>query len=404
MRFLFFSVLVGIKFRAFKGHTNRAFSPPPRHYFLQDSDTGCEGHPLEKQHRYDVTIAQRNAVNENGTSLISHSNGTSDFQYNFAAAWFRANPNKKNNSNDPSSIDGLVVRLVDWKVHPEWVNAGALAIVPAEGFPHAAAHITESMVTWAGSSSLPSLGQPWGAADPRIAVFNNTYYLTWDNCTQNCWPHRTTLLSTSTDPFDKNSWTLHGDVFPLGYSGGASLLFRENAAEVQHLAFVGNSNTADKIYVFRSNDGLHWNSSTKQVFMEGRRGCWDSYGVATGPQPERLSTGDYLYIYNIDTGWPYKPNPFLGRCSIGWSILDGTDPTKIVARSSKPLLTPKVSWETCENNTGGEDECQVPMVVFSTGLKPLGNDEFLLLYGGADANVGVSKIKVAVGVLDAVIE
>ena len=38
--------------------------------------------------------------------------------------------------------------------------------------------------------------------------------------------------------------------------------------------------------------------------------------------------------------------------------------------------------------------CQEPMVVFSTGLKPLGNDEFLVLYGAADTDVGVAKIKI----------
>jgi predicted GH43/DUF377 family glycosyl hydrolase len=36
------------------------------------------------------------------------------------------------------------------------------------------------------------------------------------------------------------------------------------------------------------------------------------------------------------------------------------------------------------------------MVVFSTGMKPLGNDEFLVFYGAADTDVGVSKIKVDV--------
>ena len=33
-------------------------------------------------------------------------------------------------------------------------------------------------------------------------------------------------------------------------------------------------------------------------------------------------------------------------------------------------------------------------MVFSTGLKPLGGDEFLVIYGGADTDVGVARIKV----------
>ena len=39
-------------------------------------------------------------------------------------------------------------------------------------------------------------------------------------------------------------------------------------------------------------------------------------------------------------------------------------------------------------------KCQEPEVVFTTGMKPLGNDEFLIFYGAADSDVGVTKIKV----------
>jgi hypothetical protein len=40
--------------------------------------------------------------------------------------------------------------------------------------------------------------------------------------------------------------------------------------------------------------------------------------------------------------------------------------------------------------------CQETMVVFSTGLKPLGNDSFYVIYGGADTDVGLAQIKVNV--------
>ena len=102
------------------------------------------------------------------------------------------------------------------------------------------------------------------------------------------------------------------------------------------------------------------------------------------------------YIYNIDTGFPYKPN-YLGRCAIGWAILDRDDPTKIVARSEDALLTATMAWETCPEGKGRV--CQEPMVVFSTGMKPLGNDEFLVLYGAADTDVGAAKIKVDIKTL-----
>ena len=35
-------------------------------------------------------------------------------------------------------------------------------------------------------------------------------------------------------------------------------------------------------------------------------------------------------------------------------------------------------------------------MLFSTGMKPLGNDEFYVIYGSADTDVGVARIKVNV--------
>ena len=116
--------------------------------------------------------------------------------------------------------------------------------------------------------------------------------------------------------------------------------------------------------------------------------------VAAGPQPERLSSGDWLLLYNIDTGFPYHPNP-LGRCAVGWAILDGADPSRIVARAENVLLIPELPYETCAASGQGET-CQQPMVVFATGLRPIGGDEFLVIYGGADTVVGAARILVNV--------
>ena len=81
---------------------------------------------------------------------------------------------------------------------------------------------------------------------------------------------------------------------------------------------------------------------------------------------------------------------------MGWAILDGADPARIVARAPAPLLTPVMPWETCggEAGKGPWPMCQEPEVVFSTGMKPLGGDKFLIIYGGADSVVGVATVAV----------
>jgi predicted GH43/DUF377 family glycosyl hydrolase len=350
-----------------------------------------------KQSDYTVTVIQRAAA-PFGSSLISLKNGTSDFNFSFTTAWF---PYK-------TTQDGLIVRVVECNpnhhscagvLHPEWTNAGALTVVNAvlnSNEPLTSDKVTIDNVTWMGTDAPPSSNiSKWGFADPR-AVYRNSndlLYVTFDNCTQNCYPTRTTMLATSSDPFNQSSWIFHGPLLGAHapYTGGASLLFRDDEPNSPpHLAFIGDSDTANAIWLAESIDGLNWTVVNK-TWMLSRPLCWDHYGVAPAGQPSRLSNGNYLFIYNIDTGFPYHPNP-LGRCAVGWAILDGNNPSSIIARSEEPLLVPVLPYETCVNF----EPCQQPMVVFSTGLKPLGGDEFLILYGGGDSVVGVSRIFVNV--------
>ena len=53
-------------------------------------------------------------------------------------------------------------------------------------------------------------------------------------------------------------------------------------------------------------------------------------------------------------------------------------------------------FETCGGEKNKGPSCQEPLVLFSTGMKPLGNDEFYVIYGSADTDVGVARIKVTV--------
>jgi len=141
--------------------------------------------------------------------------------------------------------------------------------------------------------------------------------------------------------------------------------------------------------------------------MQGRPGCWDACGAIAGPQPEVLSTGDYFMVYNIDTEAAGKGNDTrpLGRCTIGWAILNGSNPRQVVARSPTAIVSPTEPWETTKcggrprvlkNGTVTQDTCQTPNVIFATGLKPLGDDAFLVVYGGGDYDMAAIKIQVNV--------
>ena len=124
--------------------------------------------------------------------------------------------------------------------------------------------------------------------------------------------------------------------------------------------------------------------------MKGREGCWDAPGVAADLSQRGSPPGTFSTFTMWTRGIP-TTRIQLGDARSAGPYLMGEDPTRIVARSDSPLLTAVFPWEQCpvKNST-----CQETMVVFSTGLKPLGNDEFLVVYGGGDTDVGLAKIKV----------
>jgi predicted GH43/DUF377 family glycosyl hydrolase len=359
-----------------------------------------------QQHKFLVTVLDRNPYN--GQPLIEQSQGDSQYKYNFNGPWFPTS------AETSTTLDGLIVRVQeDWRspnaTHREWTDTGALAVIIANLTSGETDFINESSIFWPGVNAPPPLTHEcehahplcsWGAIDPRISYRPHTqeYYLTWDNCTFEC-ASRSSMLSVSKNPFNHDSWVFVGPIIPNMQTAGVSLLFQDdvNNSDATHLAFISSYNCFT-ISLAESMDGLNWNI-TEPNWMQGRQHCWDACGTIAGPQPERLTSGDFLFIYNIDTEAAGKGNDTkpLGRCTIGWAILDGTNPRKIVARSSTAIITPQMPWETtsCAGNST-EQTCQTPDVIFATGLKPLGKDTFLIIYGGGDTDTAAIKIKVSI--------
>lgn len=121
---------------------------------------------------------------------------------------------------------------------------------------------------------------------------------------------------------------------------------------------------------------------------------FDSLMVEGGPPPLKLSDGNLLYIYNsARTGFPSPKPGYNLQYNVGWLILDGTNPTRIIQRSEVPLLSPELSWEV------GMD-LLTPNVVFLEGLVSYpdasATNSFLGFYGAADQVVGAVRIDVAI--------
>jgi predicted GH43/DUF377 family glycosyl hydrolase len=115
--------------------------------------------------------------------------------------------------------------------------------------------------------------------------------------------------------------------------------------------------------------------------------------VEGGPPPLRLSDGNFLYIYNSARCCYKSPKPGYDlQYNVGWLILDGKNPLKILQRSEEPLLSPELAWEI------GLDYL-TPNVVFLEGLVPYPGsgasaNSFLGFYGAADQVIGSVRIDV----------
>merc|ERR1712217_147244 len=105
--------------------------------------------------------------------------------------------------------------------------------------------------------------------------------------------------------------------------------------------------------------------------------------VEAGPPPMRLSTGDYVFFFNSwsdkisDPNW-YQPS---------WAILDGKDPTKILAQSPEPLISP--SEEPWMRGLPPY-QCNQQNVAFLEAAHSIAPDVFRVYFGGSDAVIGTA--------------
>ncbi len=239
--------------------------------------------------------------------------------------------------------------------------------------------------------------QALGAEDPRIVLYGDTYYLFYSAVSQV--EHSTDARSQlalatcakSSDPMVPANWKQRGPLFTNRFWSKSGALLVHNATN-QYLFFGDTS-----IFIATSNDMLNYRD-LNQTLLATRSNMFDSELVESGPEPIRLSNGNYLFLYNsarkTDIKNP-KPNWNL-EYNLGWAILDGKDPTKVLYRAEKPILSPELGWEKCDS--ASEVKWQrtglTPLVVFVEGWQQTGKDQFLVIYQGCDAFTGFFTLQV----------
>ncbi len=150
------------------------------------------------------------------------------------------------------------------------------------------------------------------------------------------------------------------------------------------------------ILVARTKDLIHYNYSTTPL-LHHRNDSFDSALVEAGPQTLKLSDKNYLFLYNSGRHTNISnPKPRWDiQYNLGWAILDGEDPTQVLARAEEPLLSPELDWERCDNSSGiWATRGLTPTVVFIEGWKQVAEDSFLVWYQGCDSSMGLAELKV----------
>jgi len=166
----------------------------------------------------------------------------------------------------------------------------------------------------------------------------------------------------------------NGVLFPHRIEGRYWMLSRPN----DHLGADG-VRSGTRILAYASDDLCAWEE--QGIVMQGRSHFWDEL-IGSGPPPLLTELG-WLHIYHgVATHFGGG-----GIYQAGVSLLDATEPHKLLARGVYNILEPRADYETMG---------QVPNVVFPTVAinpveGPLGMDTpIYIYYGAADSCIGLA--------------
>lgn len=126
------------------------------------------------------------------------------------------------------------------------------------------------------------------------------------------------------------------------------------------------------VWLADSVDGVHWGNHR---FLFGpTANAWETLKIGAGPEPILTDEGWLVCYHGADDSHAY---------GLGLALLDRHNPTRILARTTVPLLTPDLPWER---------KGFFPNVVFCNGWVPESDGSVLVYYGAADSGVGVARL------------
>jgi predicted GH43/DUF377 family glycosyl hydrolase len=200
-----------------------------------------------------------------------------------------------------------------------------------------------------------------GIEDTRVTKIDDTYFLTYTAVSHN--GYGVGMQSTK----DWKSFEKFGVVIPP-FNKDATL-FPEKIAGLYRMLHRPTGSGIGGPYIWSATSPDLHNWGNHKCIAQVRPGMWDSARIGAGSAPIKTAEG-WLEIYH---GAEELPSGH--RYCLGALLLDLDDPTKVIARSVKPIMEPSSPYEV-EGFYGN--------VVFTNGQVVRG-DEVLLYYGAADS-------------------
>ena len=120
-------------------------------------------------------------------------------------------------------------------------------------------------------------------------------------------------------------------------------------------------------------------------FVAGPEFEWEALKIGAGPAPLRVPEGWLVLHHGVTGSLPggsFVPQAFSVRYVVGAMLLDADDPSRVLARTSEPLMAPETADETAGT---------VANVIFPTAIERIG-DEHFVFYGAADTRISVARL------------
>ncbi|MFD1141297.1 glycoside hydrolase family 130 protein [Larkinella insperata] len=208
--------------------------------------------------------------------------------------------------------------------------------------------------------------ESFGVEDARITLLDGKYWITYTAVSENG-PGVGLAVTTDFVTLERKGMIIpppnkDASLFPQKINGYYYMLHRPMVSDIGK----------PSVWLARSPDGIHWGDNQ---FVFGAAGSeWEYLKIGAGPEPILTDEGWLVCYHGASVGHEY---------SLALALLDRDDPSRVLDRSTVPLLEPELEWERVGF---------FPNVVFSNGWVKMPDGRILVYYGAADYCVGVAEL------------